>query len=160
MKEATKKVILRLKAVKEQKGLSCQDIFELCIANNDSVSESTIRRICAKGSEDGADFRQYSIDAVFRAVVGTDVVELTTAEEAALTDIEKEVYTENAALKAVVELRDATIADLQRQIETLAQEKAALESTINTMQIKLDTTTDIFRLAMESLGKSCSHHRL
>lgn len=156
MKEATRKVILRLKEVKEQKKLSCQDVIELCYANGDSVSPSTVRRICAKGSEDGPDFRTYSIDAVFRAVVGTEELELTAAEAAALTDTEKEVYTENAALKAVVELRDATIADLQRQIESLTQEKAALEVAISTMQIKLDTTTDIIALAMRSLGEGAS----
>ena len=89
MKEATKKVILRLKAVKEQKGLSCQDIVDICEANNESISPSTVRRICAKGSEDGPDFRTYSINAVFRAVVGTEDIELTAAEKAALTDVEK-----------------------------------------------------------------------
>ena len=157
MKEATRKVILRLKEVKEQKKLSCQDIFEICVENGDSVSPSTVRRICAKGSEDGPDFRAYSIDSVFRAVVGTEEVELSAAEEAALTDTEKEVYTENLALKAVVELRDLTIADLQQQIEALTLEKTALETTISTMQIKLDTTTDIIRLAMESFGKGSSH---
>lgn len=158
MKEATRKVILRLKEVKEQKGLSCQDIVELCETNNESVSPSTVRRIFAKGSEDGPDFRTYSINAVFRAVVGTEEVELSAAEEAALTDTEKEVYTENLALKAVVELRDLTIADLQQQIDALTQEKAALETTISAMQIKLDTTTDIIRLAMESFGKGSSHN--
>ena len=156
MKEATRKVILRLKEVKEQKKLSCQDVIELCYANGDSVSPSTVRRICAKGSEDGPDFRTYSIDAVFRAVIGTEEVELTAAEEAALTDTEKEVFTENAALKAVVEMRDITIADLQQQIDTLKQEKAALENAITAMQIKLETTSDIIRLAMESLGKGAS----
>ena len=157
MKEATKKVILRLKAVKEQKKLSCQDIVDLCEANNDSVSLSTVRRICANGSEDGPDFRTYSINAVFRAVVGTEAIELTAAEEADLTDIAKEVYAENAALKAVVELRDATIADLQRQIESLTMEKSTLIDSLQIMQIKLDTTTDIIRLAVESFGKSSLH---
>ena len=150
MKEATKKVILRLKAVKEQKGLSCQDIFELCIANNDSVSESTIRRICAKGSEDGADFRQYSIDAVFRAVVGTEDVELTSS----MSDTEREVLVENAALKAVIELRDATIADLQRQIDTLQHENDSARRDLEVATIRLETTNYMFKLAMESLGKS------
>lgn len=156
MKEATRKVILRLKEVKEQKKLSCQDIFEICVENGDSVSPSTVRRICAKGSEDGPDFRTYSIDAVFRAVVGTEELELTAAEAAALTDTEKEVYTENAALKAVVELRDATIADLQQQIEMLTLEKATLETAISTIQIKLNTTNDIIALAMRSLGEGAS----
>lgn len=145
MKDATKKVVQRLKEVKTQKNLTCQEIVDACEALNTSVSLSTVRRIFSKGSEDGPDYRQYTINAIFNAVVGTDVSEMTTAEEA---------YAENAALKAVVELKDATIADLQKQIETLTQEKSDLQHTISVMQIKLDTTTDMFRLAMESIGKS------
>lgn len=156
MKEATKKVILRLKAVKEQKGLSCQDIVLLCIANNDSVSESTIRRICAKGSEDGADFRQYSIDAVFRAVVGTDDIKLSPEEEADLSAVEKETIAENAALKALVELRDAMISNMEKQIADLIQEKASLQKELEVATIRLETTNYMFKVAMESLGKSCS----
>ncbi len=157
MTEATKKVILRLKEVKAQKDLSCQDIVDLCEAQNEAVSLSTVRRIFAKGSEDGPDYRTYTINAIFRAVIGTEDVELTDAEAAALTDVEKEVFSENAALKAIVELRDATIADLQRQIDTFKQENEDLQRIVSTMQVKLDTTTEIIRLAMESLGKGSSH---
>lgn len=156
MTEATKKVVLRLKEAKEQKKMTCQDIVDACEAQNEAVSLSTVRRIFAKSSEDGPDFRPYTINAIFRAVICTEDVELTAAEEAALSDIEKEVYTENAALKAVVEMRDITITDLQQQIDTLKQEKDALENAITTMQIKLETTSDIIRLAMEALGKGAS----
>lgn len=157
MREATKKVILRLKEARVQKGLTYQDIVDACESQNESVSLSTVKRIFAKGSEDGPDYRTYTINAIFHAVIGTEEIELSAAQEAELTDTEKEVVTENAALKAVVEMKDATIEDLQNQIDTLKTEKAALESTVSTMQIKLDTTTDMFRLAMESLGKSSAH---
>ncbi len=157
MREATKKVIQRLKEVRYQKGLTYQEIVDACEAQNDSVSLSTVKRIFAKGSEDGPDYRTYTINAIFRAVIGTEEVELTAAEEAALTDTEKEVFTENAALKAVVEMRDLTIADQQQQIETLKSEIAALDDVISTLQIRLETATDIIRIAMESLGKGSSH---
>ncbi len=157
MTEATKKVVLRLKEAKEQKQMTCQDIVDLCEAQNEAVSLSTVRRIFAKSSEDGPDCRPYTINAIFRAVIGTEDVELTAAEEAALTDTEKEVFTENAALKAVVEMRDITIAEQQQQIETLQQKITELETTISTLNIRLDTTTDIIRMAMESLGKGSSH---
>lgn len=156
MHDATKKVIIRLKEVRLQKGLSYQDIVDACEEQGDHVSMSSVRRIFAKDSENGSDFRTFTVDAIFRAVVGTEELELSAAEEAALTDQGKEAVAENAALKAVIELRDATIEELQRQIEVLSEEKANLESTVSTMQIKLDTTTDMFRLAMESLGKSTS----
>lgn len=156
MKDANRRVILRLKEVREQKGLTYQDIVDACEAQGEAISLSTVRRIFAKGSEEGPDYRTYTINAIFHAVIGTEDLELTAAEEAALTDPAKEAIAENAALKAVVELRDATIEDLQHQIDTLKSEKADLEVLVNTMQIKLDTTTDMFRLAMESLGKSAA----
>ena len=154
MREATRKVILRLKEARTQKGLTYQDIVDACEAQNESVSLSTVKRIFAKGSEDGPDYRTYTINAIFHAVVGTEEMAFTAAEEAAFTDTEKEIVTENATLKAVVEMRDATIEDLQSQINSLNSENAALRATINVMQIKLDAVTDMFRLAMESLGKS------
>ena len=156
MTEATQKVILRLKEAKEQKKMTCQDIVDACEARNEAVSLSTVRRIFAKSSEAGPDCRPYTINAIFRAVIGTEEVTLSAAEDAALTDSEKEIYTENAALKAVVELRDATIADLQRQIEALRQEKDAMRKELETTQIRLETTNYMFKIAMESLGKSSS----
>lgn len=157
MREATQKVILRLKEVRAQKKMSYQDVVDACEALGEAVSLSTVRRIFAKDSENGPDYRTYTIDAIFHAVIGTEDVDLTAAQEAALTETEKEIVTENSALKAVVELRDATILELQGQIEELRTEKAELQIILNTMQIKLDTTTDMFRLAMESLGKSAAH---
>ena len=153
MKEATKKVISRLKEARAQKGLTYQDIVDACEAQNESVSLSTVRRIFAKGSEDGPDYRTYTVNAIFHAVVGTEDVELTEAEEAALSDTEKEIVTENATLKAVVEMRDATITELQQQIDILTQENNGLKAQLDVMQIRLTTTTDLFKLGMESLGR-------
>ena len=148
MREATKKVIRYLKEVKKQKELTCQAIVDACEAQGVSISLSTVSRIFSPNSEDGPDYRQYTINGIFNAIIGTDESKVTTGEEASA---------ENAALKAVVEMKDATIADLQRQIETLKAENAALEQTITTLQIRLETTTEIIQLAMESLGKGAAH---
>lgn len=144
MRETTKKVILRLKEVRAQKGLTYQDIVDACEAQNESVSLSTVRRIFAKGSEDGPDYRTYTINAIFRAVIGTDDLEPSATENA---------VTENAALKAVVEMRDATITELQQQIDSLTQENNDLKAQLDVMQIRLTTTTDLFKIGMESLGR-------
>ena len=153
MQEATRKVILRLKEARAQKNLTYQDIVDACEAQNESVSLSTVRRIFSKGSEDGADYRPYTINALFRAVIGTEEIELTDAEEAAMTETEKEAVTENSALKAVVEMKDATIADLQQQIEALIAEKESLEQKVSVLQIRLETMTDIIRVSVEAIGK-------
>jgi transcriptional regulator with XRE-family HTH domain len=153
MQEATRKVILRLKEARAQKNLTYQDIVDACEAQNESISLSTVRRIFSKGSEDGADYRPYTINALFRAVIGTEDIALTDAEEAALTETEKEAVTENSALKAVVEMKDATIADLQQQIESLIAEKESLEQKVSVLQIRLETMTDIIRVSVEAIGK-------
>lgn len=157
MKEATKKVIIELKEVKKQRKLSCSDIVELVENNNDTISPSTVRRMFAKGSEDGPDFRPYSINSVVRALVGKDKIELTDAEEASLTEAEKEIITENSALRAAFDLNEAMIEDLRKQIELLTAENNSLHRTIDDMQIRLDTTTNIIALAAESFGKGSLH---
>lgn len=153
MKEATKKVILKIKEVKQLKGLSNQDILDLCESKGDSVSSSTVRRMMAKGSEDGPDFRQYSVNAVFRAVVGTDDIHLTAEEEADLSDVEKETIAENAALKAVIELRDTMIANLEEQIKKQNREISELQKELHDTATKLESTINVIRIAAESFGK-------
>ncbi len=155
MTETMQKVIVRLKEVKDQKKLSCQNIVDLCDQNGESVSPSTVRRIFAKGSENSTSgFRSYSVDAIFRAVVGTEEVELSPAEEAALTDAGKEFASENAALKAIVELRDRTIEELQSEIQQLRQANATLEEVVREKQIRIETMSDVIRLAVGSIGES------
>jgi septal ring factor EnvC (AmiA/AmiB activator) len=156
MRERTRKVILRLKEVREQKRLTYQEIVDICENNNESVSLSSVKRLFAKGSEEGSDYRRYTLEAIFHAVIGTDDIELTAAEEAAMTDAEKEVFAENSALKAMLEMERARIESMQQQINELKREKENLEQTISTIQIKLDTTNDIIRLAMESFGRGSS----
>ena len=153
MTESKRKAILRLKEVKKQKDLSLQDIVELCEAQGEAVSWSTVRRIFARGSEDGSDFRAYTINAIFHAIVGTDEVQLSAAEEAELTDTAKEIVTENSALKAMVELNDKTISDLQKIVCEREEEILELKQKLDVLQVKLDNTTNLFQLAMESLGR-------
>ena len=148
MQEATRKVILRLKEVKAQKGLTYQDIVDACEAQNEAVSLSTVKRIFAKGSEDGPDYRTYTISAIFHAVVGTEDTKITPAQEAELTDTAKEAITENAALKAVVEMNYATMEELNKQIEALKAEKEALLKELETMQTRLDTTIEMFKISI------------
>ena len=157
MTEATKKTIIRLKEVKAKKKLSCQDIADACEEQGCSVSLSSVKRFFAPGSEDGHDYRSYTIDAIARAVIGTDEVELSAAEEAKLTDTGKEIVAENAALKALVELHEKSIEQLNMVIETLNERRTQLEAEKAEMQVRLETITDMFRIAMESLGKSVSN---
>ena len=156
MQEATRKVILRLKEVRAQKRLTYHEIVDACEAQNEAVSLSTVRRFFGKDSENGPDYRPYTINAIIHALIGTEEIELTAAEEAALTDTEKEIITENSALRAAFDLNDAMIEDLHKQIESLTAENNSLRRTIEDMQIRLDTTNGIISMAMESFGRGAS----
>lgn len=94
---------------------------------------STIRRIFLPGSEDKAnDFRPATLNAIFHALIGTDNC-LSKAE--------------NDALTAVVEMNDRAIAEKDATIKALTRE---LEDT----RLRLETVTEMFRIAMEAIGKS------
>lgn len=157
MREATKKVILRLKEAREQKHLTYQEIVDICENNKETVSLSSVKRLFAPGSEDRSDYRRYTLEAIFHAVIGTADIELTEAEEAAMTETEKEVFTENSALKAMLEMERARIESMQQQIDELKREKENLEQALSITQVRLDATNDVIRLAMESFGKGSSH---
>ena len=128
--------------------------MDLCESKGHSVSSSTVRRMMAKGSEKGPDFRQYSITAVFQAVVGTEDIHLTAEEEADLSTIEKETIAENSALKAVIELRDTMIANLEEQIKKQCHEISELQRELHDSNTKLEATMNVIRIAAESFGKN------
>ena len=48
----SKDVILKLKEVREEKGLSYNDILDLMEKNGDFLSKSTLSRVFAEGSEE------------------------------------------------------------------------------------------------------------
>lgn len=137
MKETTRQAIIDLKRVKEQNGITCQKIYEICDKNGEAVGITTIRKIFAPGSEDKTNnFRPDTLNAILHAVIGTGNDSLSKAE--------------NDALKAVIEMNDKLLAEKDEAIRNLTRE---LEDT----RIRLDTVTDMFRLAMESIGKSAAH---
>ena len=136
MKESTRQAIIDLKRVKDQKELTCQKIYDICEKNGEAVGLTTIRRIFSPGSEDKTNnFRPDTLNAILHAVLDTGSDALSKAE--------------NDALKAVIEMNDKVIAEKDATIQSLRNE-------LDTMRIRLETTTDLFRLAMESLGKSQS----
>lgn len=137
MKETTRQAIIDLKRVKEQNDITCQKIYDLCEKNGEAVGLTTIRRIFAPGSEDKSNnFRPDTLNAILHAVIGTGNDALSKAE--------------NDALKAVIEMNDKLLLEKDETIKSLTRE---LEDT----RIRLETVTDMFRLAMESLGKSAAH---
>lgn len=133
MKETTRQAIIDLKRVKEQNGITCQKIYEICDKNGEAVGITTIRKIFAPGSEDKTNnFRPDTLNAILHAVIGTGNESLSKAE--------------NDALKAVIEMNDKLLAEKDETIRTLTRE-------LEDAKLRLEVMNDTIRIAMEALGR-------
>lgn len=71
----SKELILKLKAVKEEKGLSLNNIVELVEKNGDFISRSSIQRVFADGSEDTTFRYDETIRPIAKALLDIENIE-------------------------------------------------------------------------------------
>lgn len=111
-KQRVREIVVQLKQIKEERELTCQEIYDMVISSGGDLSLATIKRVFAPGSEDmGFRFR----DTLQPIVKVLCAVEETTTTENTPSD------TEVDALKNVVLLKET-------MIEELTTEKAKLEA--------------------------------
>lgn len=108
----TKDLIIKLKAVKEEKGLSLNKIADLVEANGDFISRSSIQRVFAEGSEDTSFRYEDTIRPIAKALLDIETIEATD-------DLD------TATLKALLKYKIQRIEDLENQLEHL---QAALDN--------------------------------
>lgn len=108
-------IIIKLKEVREEKGLSYNDILSLMEKNGDYLSKSTISRVFADGSEDETSFRY---EETIRPIANA-LLDIETIEEDDNVDVQ--------AMKSLLKYKNQRIEDLEREIEklelSLAEEK-------------------------------------
>lgn len=108
-------IIIKLKEVREEKGLSYNDILSLMEKNGDYLSKSTISRVFAEGSEDETSFRY---EETIRPIANA-LLDIETIEEDDNVDVQ--------AMKSLLKYKNQRIEDLEREIEklelSLAEEK-------------------------------------
>ena len=102
----TKEIILKLKEVREEKGLSYGDILELMEKNGDFISKSTLSRLFAEGSEDSSFKYEETIRPVAKALL-----DIETIEETDNMDIQ--------AMKSLLKYKMNLIEDLEKKVEVL-----------------------------------------
>ena len=73
----TREIILKLKEVREEKGLSYGDILEIMEKQGDFVSKSTLSRLFAEGSEDGSFKYEETIRPIAKALLDIETIEDT-----------------------------------------------------------------------------------
>lgn len=70
MQKSQKELILELKRLRTEQGLTYQDIVSHCEAHGEAVSLSTVKRVFAKGSEDGYFRPDTTLDPIARVLKG------------------------------------------------------------------------------------------
>ena len=118
----TKDIIIKLKEVRREKGLSFNDILNLMENNGDYLSKSTLSRVFADGSEDSS----FKYEETIRPIAN------------ALLDIETIEDTDNMDVQAMKSLLKYKI----RVIEDLEQQIFALKADLNTEKLKYHDKLD------------------
>jgi predicted RNase H-like nuclease (RuvC/YqgF family) len=103
---STHDIILKLKAVGEEKGLSLNEILAMVEENKDYISRSSIQRVFAEGSEDSSFRYEETIRPIAKALLDIETIE----EDDSL---------DTATLKALLKYKIQRIEDLENQLEHL-----------------------------------------
>lgn len=99
-----RELILKLKAVKEEKGLSLNRIAELVEQNGDYISRSSIQRVFADGSEDVSFWYEETIRPIAKALL-----DIETIEDDDSLDIQ--------AMKVLLKFKIQRIEELEQQLD-------------------------------------------
>ena len=136
----TKDIIMKLKAVREEKGLSYTDILDLLEKNGDFLSKSTLSRVFAEGSEE----IRFRYEDTIRPIAN------------ALLDIETEEDTDDMdtkAMKSLLKYKIQRIEELEQKIEHL---ETALDKEKIKYHDKLDEERELYNRRVDFLKEQIS----
>lgn len=105
----SKEIILKLKEVREEKGLSYGDILDLMEKQGDFVSKSTLSRVFAEGSEDCSFKYEETIRPIAKALL-----DIETIDETDNMDVQ--------AMKSLLKYKIKLIEELEKKNEALTGE--------------------------------------
>ena len=102
----TRDLIIKLKAVKEEKELSLNKIADLIEANGDFISRSSIQRVFADGSEDSSFRYEETIRPIAKALLDIE-------------NIEDDDNLDTQTMKTLLKYKIQRIEELEQQLEQL-----------------------------------------
>ena len=138
----TREIILKLKQVKDEKGLSYGDILDLMEKNGDFVSKSTLSRVFQDGSEDSNSFRyEETIRPIAKALL-----DIETIEQDDTLDVQ--------AMKTLLQYKIQKIEQLEEQIEHL---EAAYNKELVKMHEKMEQERQTWGRSIEFLKEQISY---
>lgn len=100
----TRDIISKLKEVREEKGLSLNDIVALVEKNGDYVSRSTVQRVFSEGSEDFSFRYEETVRPIAKAILDIETIEDTDS-----MDIQ--------AMKVLLKYKIQRIEELEQQLD-------------------------------------------
>ena len=137
----TKDLIIKLKEVREEKGLSFNDILTLMENNGDFLSKSTISRVFAEGSEEQSFRYEETIRPIAKALL-----DIETIEDNDTMDVR--------AMKSLLKYKIQRIEDLEKQIEHL---QTALDKEKIKSHEKLEQERERFNKSIEFLKEQVAY---
>lgn len=136
----TKDIILKLKEVREEKGLSYSDILDLMEKNGDFLSKSTLSRVFAEGSEEIRFRYEDTIRPIANALLDMENLEETD-------DLDTK------ALKTLLKYKIERIEELERKVEHL---EMALDKEKIKHHDKLDEERELYNRRVDFLKEQIS----
>lgn len=126
-------IIMRLKAVREEKQLSYADILDLMEKNGDYLAKSTLSRVFADGSESVSFKYEETIRPIAKALLDIETIEDTDTMD-------------TAALKSLLKYKIDRIEELEMQLdkekikyhEKLDKERAAFNRSIDFLKNQVE----------------------
>ena len=137
----TKDIIIRLKEVREEKGLSYSDILDLMEKNGDYLAKSTLSRVFSEGSED----LSFRYDETLRPIAKA-LLDIETIEDDDSIDTQ--------AMKTMLKYKIQRIEELERQIELLSTQ---LDKEKLKYHEKLDKEREQFQRSIDFLKEQVSY---
>lgn len=141
----TRDVILKLKEVKKEKGLSLDKILLMMENDGNFLSKSTLSRVFAKGSEDKSFRYEETIRPIANALLDIENIESDD-------DIDTQAY------KAILKLKKDLIIDLENKLQRVeSDEKLKYQKKLEEQAEKFQRSIDFLNHQIELKDKRIDH---
>lgn len=136
----TRDIIVKLKEVREEKGLSYSDILDLMEKNGDYLAKSTLSRVFADGSEELSFKYEETIRPIANALLDIE-------------NIEDDDDMDTKAMKALLKYKSDRIEELERMIE---HQKGLFDAELVSQHEKMDSERATWSRSIEFLKDQIS----
>lgn len=137
----TKDIIIKLKEVREEKGLSYNDILDLMEKNGDYLAKSTLSRVFAEGSEELSFKYEETIRPIAKALLDIETIEDTDDMDV-------------RAMKSLLKYKIDRIEELEKKIQEL---ETSLDKQKIKANEKLEEERERFNRSIEFLKEQVSY---